>query len=93
MIGRFEIVRDDLAGLVERVNARFGTNFQSKATKETPEPELGWHAMPNELRNRTKLDLDARFDTELAGSPALSRLVARANAVHARYRKADERAG
>jgi len=93
VIGRFEIVRDDLAGLVERVNARFGTNFQSKATKETPPPELGWHAMPNEIRDRIKLNLDARFDTELAGSPALRRLVARSNAVHARYRKADERAG
>lgn len=93
VIGRFEKVRGDVAGLVERVNARFGTSFRSKAEQIAPQPELGWHAMPNEIRERIKRDLEGRFDAALAGSASLRRLLDRAEAVHARFGEADERAG
>lgn len=93
VIGQFECVRDDLEGLVERVNARFGTDFQTQATYTAPKSELGWHAMPNDVRDRIKHDLEVRFTSELDASPALRRLLARAGAVHARYGEADDRAG
>lgn len=93
VIGRFEAVHNDLAGLVDRVNARFRTTFRSKASEDAPQSELGWHAMPNDIRDGIKRDLATRLDAELAGSPALRRLVARAEAVHDRYGETDERAG
>ncbi|MDR9395854.1 MAG: hypothetical protein RI571_16350, partial [Roseovarius sp.] len=55
--------------------------------------ELGWHAMPNEIRTRIKSDLERRFEDALSGSASLRRLLLRAEAVHARYEERDERAG
>ena len=90
VIGRFEIVKNDLTGLVERVNIRFSTDFQTHAKIPAPRSELGWHAMPNEIRNRIKRDLEDQFETQLDASSSLRRLLRRAEAVHARYGEADE---
>ena len=49
--------------------------------------------MPNEIRTRIKADLERSFDEALSGSASLRRLLARAEAVHARYKDHDERAG
>lgn len=49
--------------------------------------------MPNEIRTRIKNDLERRFEDVLNKSPSLRRLLARAEAVHARYEERDERAG
>lgn len=93
VIGRFESVREDIAPLVRRVNAVFGTDFRPDGAKRSPQPELGWHAMPNEVRNRIKTQLSASFDSEVAVSQSLQHLLARAEAVYGRYIEADERAG
>ena len=94
VIGRFETVRNDVRGLVVRVNARFGTDFGTTDEGGTaPRGELGWHAMPNEIRTRIKADLERSFEEALSGSASLRRLLARAEAVHARYGDHDGRAG
>lgn len=93
VIGRFERVCNDIEGLVERVNARFGTTFKTQMRGAPPQAELGWHALPTDIREGIKRDLAARFEAEIAGSFSLRRLVARAEAVHARYGEVDERAG
>ena len=90
VIGRFEIVKNDLTGLVERVNIRFGTDFQTHAKISAPRSELGWHAMPNEIRDRIKHHLDDQFEAELDASFSLRRLLRRAEAIHARYEKTDD---
>lgn len=90
VIGRFDVIRDDLAGLIQRVNARFGTDFEAREPDDAPPVDLGWHALPSEQRNQLKQDIGNRFDEEFAKSGKLRRLVARAEAVHARYREADE---
>lgn len=92
VIGRFEVVRNDVPGLITRVNARFGTDFRTGGGSAERE-ELGWHAMPNEIRTRIKSDLERRFEDALSGSASLRRLLSRAEAVHARYEERDERAG
>ncbi len=92
VIARFEHVRRDVDELVRRVNERFGTTFHAEPIAMTPQPELGWHAMPNQLRDGIKETLSARFDAALSRSPRLRRTFRRANAVHARYCEADERA-
>lgn len=91
VIGRFEHIQGDIADLVRRVNTRFGTLFRAEAAEVTPQSELGWHAMPNDIRRGIKRDLDIRFESALANSPALRRLLARADAIHARYLEANER--
>jgi hypothetical protein len=75
------------------VNTRFGTLFRAEAAEVTPLSELGWHAMPNEIRTRIKADLERSFEETLKGSVSLRRLLSRAEAVHARYKDHDERAG
>lgn len=93
VIGRFEAVRRDVPGLITRVNARFGTDFRTVGRGSAEPLELGWHAMPNEIRTRIKSDLERRFEDTLSGSASLRRLLSRAEAVHGRYEERDERAG
>lgn len=93
VIGRFEKVQDDIGSLIQRVNARFGADFSAEEGNSGHGHELGWHAMPNAVRDGIKADLETRFNEAIATSHNLRRLVARAEAVHSRYVDADERAG
>ena len=93
VIGRFEFVRSNVPGLITRVNARFGTDFRTVGRGSAEPRELGWHAMPNEIRTRIKSDLERRFEDALSGSASLRRLLSRAEAVHGRYEERDERTG
>lgn len=93
VIARFETLKDDISELIDRVNARFDSAFQAQALAATPQPKLGWHAMPTETRNTLKQKLTEAFLAEHAASPALQRLSARADAVYARYEEADARTG
>lgn len=85
LIGRFENVRDDIDGLIAQINLRFGTTFSMQQAQTESTRELGWHAMPNETRDRISANLAARFETELTRSAHLRWLVARAEAVNERY--------
>lgn len=93
VIGRFEMVRNDVPGLIARVNQRFGTDFGTTGASSATQGELGWHAMPNEIRKRIKDDLELRFADALSESASLRRLLKRAVAVHAHYEERDEHAG
>ena len=93
VIGRFEEVINDVSGLITRVNARFGTNFRTAGGGRAERSNLGWHAMPNEIRARIKKDLERRFETALMESSSLRRQLARAEGVHRRYVEQDEHAG
>jgi len=85
-------VQGDVGTLVRRINARFGTDFRAEDGDLRHRPKLGWHAMPNPIRDRLKADLEARFDATLAASARLRHLLTRAEGIHARYVDADERA-
>lgn len=94
VIGRFDRVRTDLPGIIRDLNQRFGCSFGWEDTsgprKTAP---LGWHALPNHVRNGIKADLDARFETALQRSAALRRSLRRAEAVHQRIEEADGHLG
>jgi hypothetical protein len=93
VISHFERIRDDLVGPIERVNARFDTDIRARQIKDTPQPILGWHVLVNDIHDGIEQDIGARFQAKLAASEALRNLVAREEAVHARYLEANERPG
>ena len=89
VIGRFDVGRNDIAGLVTRVNAHFSTYFRVSSEYKV-RSDLGWHAMPNEIRTKIKRELSGRFDSELKASASFRRLLSRAETVHARYEERNE---
>lgn len=94
VIGHFDRVRTDLPGIIRDLNKRFGRGFGYTNTQIAPEPKpLGWHALPNDIREGIKADLYAGFEHELKRSAALRISVLRAEAVHQRIEEADEHLG
>ena len=91
VIGRFDRVHQDLPGLIDCINTRFDTTFGTEVVEEEGQVQPGWHAMPTEVRNRIKEDLHRRLEAELASSPTLRRLVAKAENIYKQYDQANER--
>lgn len=62
LLAPFDWVTADLEGVIEALNARFGTAFHATPVVRTPQPSLGWHARANDLRRRIGEELEAEFD-------------------------------
>jgi hypothetical protein len=61
VVAPFDVVTKALAPTIDRVNARFGTRFRTGAEGGPEERALGWHALPNEVRNRILAQLRTAF--------------------------------
>lgn len=92
VIGRFEAVVDDISPLIIRVNRQFSSDFSHNPLAATPQPQLGWHAMPNVIRDGIKDDLETSLAAALRSRSALRDLLARAQALHHRYGERNENA-
>ena len=65
VVARFADVTRDLAGMIAEVNMRYGTTFRTGPLLRTEEStDLGWHALPNEVRLAIKNDLWDRLKKE-----------------------------
>ena len=83
VIAPFDEVTQDLSGMIQEINAKFGTNFECNPLTESP--ELGWHATPNNLRNEIKRELSAQFTGTLQNSPAFQKMLNKANTLYQRF--------
>jgi hypothetical protein len=85
VIGRFEDVTRDVSVLIERVNAKFNTDFETKRVRETT---LGYHAFPNLLRSELKSHISTHFRARLGASARLRRLVDDCERIYEMFRDA-----
>ncbi len=72
VVAPFTWATRDLTGLIEGINARFGTSFVSAETVRRPQPTLGWHARTNPLRKEIRDGLCAELRAAEATRPALA---------------------
>lgn len=91
VIAPFEEVTQDLGIMIRDINRKFGTNFSDTAPVEAPAKPLGWHAMPNDIRNTIKNSLAEDFALTLAGSARIGALLDEANTLHQRLIELHER--
>lgn len=82
VVAPFEEVTQDISGMIQQVNARFGTKFQDRPSVQVREKPLGWHAMPTDLRMTIKEELDDGMAETLKRSARLRRKLERANELH-----------
>jgi len=84
VIAPFARVTADLAAVIDEVNARFATRFESAPEVRTPQPDLGWHARSNPLRREILAELDTFMHAAEREWPRLGRLLAACDALHDR---------
>lgn len=82
VIAPFDEVIQDLAGVIEGVNLKFGTDFRAGPPLNMRVKPLGWHALPTHERNEIKRDLDTEFYETYQRSPRLRHLTEQANDLH-----------
>lgn len=83
VLAPFTRVTRDLEGVIDAVNARFGTSFSSAAEVRTPLPDLGWHARSNALRRDIQGELTDALAAAEATRPRLAALLADCDDLHA----------
>jgi len=80
----FERATSDLEGVIDDLNARFGTSFRSAPEELSPQGYLGWHALPTPERQAIKAALERDFAREVRESPRLRALIDDCSAVYER---------
>jgi hypothetical protein len=91
VIAPFDWVTADISGMIDAVNARFGTSFAADPPLRAREKPLGWHATPNPLREDIKRDLRAGFERELEKSARLRAMLTEASDLHLELMASHER--
>lgn len=86
LIVPFERATVDIEAVIDALNRRFGTDFRSAPEVVSPRRALGWHAMPNPLRQEIKAALAEAFTDELHRSARLRWLLEDCDALHGRVR-------
>ncbi|WP_436638024.1 hypothetical protein [Microbaculum sp. FT89] len=81
----FEQATGDIADVIEAVNARFGTDFQSAETTRSRKRRFGFRSMPNPLRDTVKREIAAALVASLDKDTALRARADEAEALHARF--------
>ncbi len=82
VVAPFARVTADLATVIEEVNERFATRFESAPEVRTPQPGLGWHARSNPLRREILANRDTVMQQAGRERPRLARLLAAGDALH-----------
>jgi len=82
VIAPFDRVTHDLESVIRQVNDKFGTSFADGPVLHERKKPLGWHAMPTELRDQIKQELDEGFSATHSKSAKLRSLLSKANDLH-----------
>jgi hypothetical protein len=89
LVAPFSVAIQDMGHIIEQINARFGTNFESfNHTDEavaTVRAGQGYHAGPNDRRNRFKDETRTDFDEALQTDSTLERRMAEADQLFSEY--------
>lgn len=85
VVASLDAVVEDMGRVIDRVNARFGTNFDrfdhtSDAVTEV-HADRGYHAGPSEDRDRLKADTRTDFDDQLQTDASLQKMLEKAEAL------------
>jgi PAS domain-containing protein len=85
ILAPFGWVTTDLEGVIQAVNDRFGTAFQSAPAPHPPQRELGWHARSTPLRREIQRELRGALEVAEAERPELTRMLAECDNLHAEF--------
>jgi hypothetical protein len=91
VIAPFPEVTQDVGGMIEALNERFGTEYGTVSLPPQSERKLGWHAMPNTIRDDIKHGISEDFRQALPESRRLRAVLDQSKRLHDRIVERHER--